>query len=125
MKAVCAGVAAIVLGTALSAQENSVSCRVLNNDGVEKIQCTLWTSDREEAREGYFYWHSEAHPQDDREHAITIPPKNRSIYDYRLLRGRAQGKWTVTVTMTEGDGKVKETSCSFSLKDTTIVDKKK
>lgn len=104
------------------AQEPSLTCDVVN-DGTEKIQCTFVTPRKNEARETTFYWHSESHPQDDRERIITLPAGHGSVYDYRYLRGRAQGTWTVTVSITDADGSETEVSHHFTLEDTTIVDR--
>jgi hypothetical protein len=107
--------------SAAFAQEPSLSCDVVN-DGVEKIQCTFTAPRKNEERETTFYWHSESHPQDDREHTIILPAGHGSVYDYRYLRGRAQGIWTVTVTLTHSDGSETEVSHHFTLEDTNIVD---
>ncbi|MHC3993235.1 hypothetical protein ACXWTF_00240 [Thiomicrolovo sp. ZZH C-3] len=103
----------------LSAREDSVHCNVLDN-GVEKIQCTFVTPRKDWEREVVFYWHSDTFPQDDREHTIALPARNGSVYDYRYLRGRAQGVWTVTVTMIEEDGSEREVSRRFSLEGGSV-----
>ena len=119
-KAIATGVL-LLFTTAVFAQESSVHCGVFD-DGIEKIQCTLVTPRKNEARSATFYWHSEAYPQDDRERELTLPANHGSVYDYRYLRGRAEGSWTVTVTLTGADGKETETSSLFSLENGTIVD---
>jgi len=114
------GALSLLFTAVLYAQDTSVSCEILD-DGVEKIQCKLVTPREEAARETMFEWHSETFPQDDRERSLTLPAGHGSIYDYRYLRGRAQGAWTVTVSLTEADGTKTETSCHFQLEEGKIV----
>jgi len=116
------GAGALMLYTAAAlAQEPSVLCEVLD-DGIEKIQCTFVAPRKNEERTAAFYWHSEAYPQDDRERELSLPANHGSVYDYRYLRGRAEGSWTVTVTLTDAEGNTTETSCLFSLEDGKIID---
>ena len=119
-KVVGISVLTLVFATAVVAGESSVTCEILD-DGTEKIQCTLVTPRKNEARETTFYWHSEAYPQDDRERQLSLPANHGSVYDYRYLRGRAQGDWKITVTLTDADGSETETTCRFQLQDDKIV----
>lgn len=102
------------------ADENGILCEVID-DGNEKIQCTFSTTRKESDRQTTFYWHSETHPQDDRERSILLPALHGSVYDYRYLRGRAQGSWIVTVTLTDAEGTETEFSHAFTLEDGAIV----
>jgi len=105
----------------LSARENMLNCEVLD-DGAEKIQCTFVTPRNNNDREAVFYWYSDAFPQDDREHMIVLRASNGSVYDYRFLRGRAEGMWTVTVTLTDTDGSEREVSHRFTLEGGALVE---
>ena len=120
MSRMIAGGALMFLAAAAFAQEPSVLCEVLD-DGIEKIQCTFVTPRKNEERTATFYWHSEAYPQDDRERELSLPANHGSVYDYRYLRGRAEGGWSVTVTLTDAEGEETETSCLFSLENGKIV----
>jgi hypothetical protein len=110
----------MLFATAMLARESTVQCKILD-DGIEKIQCTLVTPRKNETRSATFYWHSETFPQDDRERDLSLPANHGSVYDYRYLRGRAEGAWTVTVTVTDADGKETEASYPFSLENGEIV----
>lgn len=114
------GAFSLLFTAALYAQDTTVSCEILD-DGVEKIQCKLVTLRQDVARDAMFVWHSDAFPQDDRERSLTLPANHGSIYDYRYLRGRAQGAWTITVTLTEADGTETEASCQFKLEEDKMV----
>jgi len=118
-KFIAAGVL-MLFATSVFAQKSSVQCEVLD-DGIEKILCTLVTPRKNETRSATFYWHSEAYPQDDRERELSLPSNHGSVYDYRYLRGRAEGNWKVTVTLTDADGKETEASCLFSLENGKII----
>ena len=120
MSRMIAGGALMFLAAAAFAQEPSVLCEVLD-DGIEKIQCTFVTPRKNEERTATFYWHSEAYPQDDRERELSLPANHGSVYDYRYLRGRAEGGWSVTVTLTDAEGEETEASCLFSLENGKIV----
>jgi len=110
----------LCLAVSLSAQDSTLTCEVVD-DGVEQIKCTFATPRKNETREISFYWHSDMHPQDDRERDIVLPANHGSVYDYRYLRGRAQGAWTVTVTLTDTDGREHEVVHAFMLEDDHIV----
>lgn len=122
-KFAAAGMFSLGLAVFGFADESSLVCEVID-DGIEKIQCTFVTPRKNEARETTFYWHSESFPQDDRERSITLPANHGSVYDYRFLRGRAQGIWNVTVTLTDTDGSVSERSHHFLLEDNRIVNER-
>lgn len=117
---IATGALALLAVTSVPVIASTLTCSVLD-DGVEKIQCKLVTPRKNEAREADFIWHSEAFPQDDRERLLTLPANHGSVYDYRFLRGRAAGMWTVTVTLTEADGNQTDTSCQFKLEDDNIT----
>ena len=117
-KIVAAGVGMLFAVSAF-AQESSVQCEVFD-DGVEKIQCTFMTPREDVERTVTFQWHSDAFPQDDRERELSLPATHGSVYDYRYLRGRAEGSWNVTVTMTDPDGNETEASCTFVLENGKI-----
>jgi hypothetical protein len=123
-KLVGASVGMLLVAFTVFAQESTLSCEVVD-DGIEKIKCTFVTSRKDETREAVFHWHSESHPQDDRERNVDLPPNHGSVYDYRYLRGRAQGIWTVEVTLTDGEGKAFDTSHRFLLEDNRIVNEHK
>jgi hypothetical protein len=117
---VATGLLAALTAASAIARESALMCSVLN-DEVEKIQCKFVTPRKNESREADFIWHSDDFPQDDRERLLPLPANHGSVYDYRFLRGRAQGIWTVTVTLTEADGKQTDTSCRFRLEDDNIT----
>lgn len=110
----------LLLSGTVFAKEDSLSCKVID-DGIEKIQCTFVTTRKDTARETLFHWHSESHPQDDRERTIMLPANHGSVYDYRYLRGRAQGIWRVTVILTESGGHETSVSHHFLLEGSRIV----
>ena len=119
-KVVGTGAMTLLFAVAAFAQDAAVTCEALD-DGIEKIRCTLAVARMDEAREATFYWHSDAFPQDDRERTLSLPANHGSVYDYRYLRGRAQGIWTVTVTLTGQDGTETEASCRFRLDDGEVI----
>ena len=124
LKRLTAGLAvSLCMAGTLFAQKGTLSCEVEDN-GVEKIVCTFATPRNSAVKEATFYWQSEKYPQDDRVHDVLLPVAHGSFYDYRYLRGRAQGIWTVTVTWKDRKGGEHEASCRFSLDGVAIVDAK-
>lgn len=83
--------------------ESRVQCQI-TDDEIEKLVCVFETSRKGEDRNVVFHWHSDAYPQDDRERKVALEAYHASVYDYRYLWGRAQGVWTLTVTLEGGDG---------------------
>lgn len=114
----------LLLVTSVLAQNSAVSCETLD-DGIEKIKCTFVTQRKNIQREVTFQWHSESHPQDDRERSIALPANHGSVYDYRYLRGRAPGIWNVSVTLTDADGNEETVSHHFLLEDNKIINEAK
>lgn len=110
----------LFLARAVFAQESTLSCETID-DGIEKIQCTFVTQRKNVERNVEFHWHSESHPQDDRERFIILPVNHGSVYDYRYLRGRAPGIWRVSVTLTDADGTEISVSNHFLLEKNKIV----
>ena len=64
----------------------------------ERIYCKYFIdrSDNEKGKKVLFYWHSPS-GKDDRKRVFEIPPYYGSVYDYRYLPGRENGKWIVEV----------------------------
>jgi len=73
----------------------TVQCKIKN----ERIYCTyhLDRSDNQNGKSVEFHWISPLSPKDDRISHFDIPPRYGSVYDYRFLPGRVQGKWHVKV----------------------------
>lgn len=117
-------VTSLFLVQTVFAQQSSLSCETID-DGIEKIQCTFVTQRKKSEREVQFNWHSESHPQDDRERSIVLPANHGSVYDYRYLRGRAPGIWRVSVTLTNNDGTETSVSHHFLLEDNKIINEAK
>gem|GEM_PF-460177 len=109
----------LVFAVSLRAQD-SIVCDI-RDDGIEKLVCTFKTKRKNVPRSATFFWHSETHPQDDRERTIELPANHGSVYDYRYLRGRAQGVWTLTVRLEDSDGSVTETEHHFLLENEQLV----
>jgi len=94
-----------------------VECRVIETK-IEKLVCTYETTRVDFDRSVTFLWHSLEHPQDDRERTITLKASHGSVYDYRFLRGRAQGSWEVSVRV---DGSYEPSALhEFTLQDTNL-----
>jgi len=74
----------------------TVQCKIENG----RIYCTyhLDRSDNQNGKSVEFHWISPTSPKDDRIRHFNIPPLYGSIYDYRFLTGRTEGKWRVKVT---------------------------
>lgn len=81
---------------------------------IEKIRCTLKLDRRAYDRKVTFHWHSVNTPQDDREYRTILEGGHGSVYDYRFLRGRAQGLWEVTASI-HHDENVEEVIHQFFL----------
>ncbi|WP_281951733.1 hypothetical protein [Nitrosophilus kaiyonis] len=64
----------------------------------ERIYCKYFIdrSDNENGKRVLFHWHSPS-GKDDRKRVFEIPPYYGSVYDYRYLPGRENGKWIVEV----------------------------
>lgn len=103
----------IIFLSTLSA--TTLECRPVK-EKIEKLVCWLETTRLPAKRTVHFRWHSVTTPQDDREYSVSLPAHHGSVYDYRLLRGRAQGLWEITVRI---DG-VDEAHHQFYLKDDVI-----
>ncbi len=73
----------------------SVQCEIENG----RIYCKYFLdrSDNQNGKEVEFHWISPQTPQDDRIRHFQIPPQHGSVYDYRFLPGRAEGRWHVKV----------------------------
>lgn len=117
-----AGLFCFAIGLLPCAAEDRLYCEV-QNDSIEKIICTFETLRKDEKREVTFFWHSETQPQDDRERTVALEANHGSVYDYRFLRGRAEGIWNVTATLTGSDG-VTETEHNFLLSDNQLIGEK-
>jgi len=114
----------VLLGAGISgsvALADSIGCHV-QNDAIEKIVCTYKTARKNVDRNVTFLWHSRSYPQDDRERTIVLPALHGSVYDYRYLRGRAQGVWKVVATLEEPDGSTKETEHHFLLENDRLIE---
>ena len=111
------------MGSAFYLYADTIQCEVID-DGIEKIKCTFKTKRKAQERTTTFYWHSESHPQDDRERTIDLPANHGSVYDYRYLRGRAPGIWHVTVSLEGANGSTTETEHYFLLEDNKIINQK-
>lgn len=74
----------------------SVQCEIENG----RIYCKYFLdrSDNQNGKEVEFHWVSPKSPLDDRIRHFTVPPLHGSVYDYRFLPGRIEGKWVVRVT---------------------------
>jgi len=97
-------VAIMLLPFSLISAQNDVKleCGILNEE-VEKILCRVEVIRVDYDRKVKFLWHSSSYPQDDRERTIVLSAGHGSVYDYRFLRGRAQGEWIVTSTVNNID----------------------
>lgn len=106
----------------IHANESSVTCSVVD-DGIEKIKCTLQTARQNVDRQTTFQWHSQRHPQDDRERMVILPSGHGSVYDYRFLRGRAEGIWEVRVSVLRVDGTENIVEHHFLLENGTVINR--
>jgi hypothetical protein len=109
-----------MLAAIATVHAGQIHCEVRSN-GIEKLVCTFETARKNVDRNVTFLWHSESHPQDDRERTINFPAHHGSVYDYRYLRGRAQGVWTVTVTLEGPEGETEETEHHFLLENDQLI----
>ena len=112
-----------MVGVAVIGRADTIQCEILD-DGIEKIKCTFETKRKAQERAVTFYWHSESHPQDDRERRIALPANHGSVYDYRYLRGRAPGIWRVSVVLESPHSAQTETEHYFLLEDNKIINQK-
>jgi hypothetical protein len=83
-------------------KEARLLCSIVDEE-IEKILCKVELLRVDYDREVKFLWHSVSYPQDDRERTIVLSAGHGSVYDYRFLRGRAQGEWVVTSTINNVD----------------------
>ncbi len=113
----------LLTGIVFPVLADTIRCEVID-DGIEKIKCIFETKRKAEERTTTFLWHSESHPQDDRERTIDLPANHGSVYDYRYLRGRAPGIWRVSVTLTSENGTLSRTEHYFLLEDNKIINQK-
>ena len=90
----------LLFSSLLIANENkpTVECMVVRND-IEKIVCKVEVERADYDRAVTFVWHTKKYPQDDRERTVVLNANHISVYDYRFLRGRAQGTWNVSITL--------------------------
>ncbi len=87
---------------------------------VEKILCKLEVRGEPYERQVTFFWHSHRYPQDDREHTNVLKPYYASVYDYRFLRGRAQGIWSVRASV-EDNRTIEIAKVEFILKGSELI----
>ena len=73
----------------------SVQCEIENG----RIYCKYFLdrSDNQNGKEVEFHWISPKSPEDDRIRHFRVPPLHGSVYDYRFLPGRMEGRWHVKV----------------------------
>ncbi len=73
----------------------SVQCEIENG----RIYCKYFLdrSDNQNGKEVEFHWISPQSPKDDRIRHFRVPPQHGSVYDYRFLPGRTEGRWRVKV----------------------------
>ncbi len=73
---------------------NQIICRIEE----QRVLC-IYFIDRSDNAHGLsvrFIWHS-PDGKDDRIQLFHVPPYHGSVYDYRFLPGREQGRWIVEV----------------------------
>jgi len=89
---------------------NEVKCKI----EFERIYCKYFIdrSDNENGKKVIFHWYSPS-GNDDRERTFEVPPYYGSVYDYRYLPGRENGKWRVVV---------KDLDSNESVETTFIID---
>jgi len=94
----------LVLSSSLFANESrpSLECTAVSED-IEKIVCKIQVERSDYDRVVTFFWHSKRYPQDDRERTVVLNANHGSVFDYRFLRGRVQGEWSVAVTVDDTD----------------------
>lgn len=105
--------------TGVSADE--VFCDV-EKGGVNIIKCTYVLERKTYERKVEFEWHSESVPYDDRKRVVVLPAHHGSLYDYRYLEGRAEGKWRVSARLRDGNGSEVLTENFFTLQNGVITD---
>jgi len=88
----------MMLSSSLIAYESDpvIECTVVSED-IEKIVCKVQLERADHDRVVTFFWHSKRYPQDDRDRSVVLNANHGSVYDYRFLRGRVQGEWSVSV----------------------------
>ncbi len=111
----------ILLPFSLFSDQNEIKlhCEVVSEE-VEKILCKLEVSREPFERQVTFFWHSHRYPQDDREHTSILKPYYASVYDYRFLRGRAQGTWSVRASV-EDNRTIEVAKVEFILKGSELI----
>ena len=82
----------------------ALECTIVMDD-IEKVVCTVHIDRTDYDRNVTFFWHSRRYAQDDRERTVVLRAQHSSVYDYRFLRGRAQGEWSVSATVDAIDSK--------------------
>ncbi len=81
----------------------------------QKIICTYFIdrSDNVNGLKVRFFWRS-PNGRDNRIKKFKVPPYHGSVYDYRFLPGRVQGRWKVVVTELESN---KSASAYFDINE--------
>ncbi|OQX59929.1 MAG: hypothetical protein B5M52_01855 [Helicobacteraceae bacterium 4484_230] len=102
IKIVLIAMSLLPLSLASAQKEARLVCSIVNEE-IEKILCKVELPRVDYDREVKFLWHSSSYPQDDRERTIILSAGHSSVYDYRFLRGRAQGEWVVKSTVNNID----------------------
>jgi hypothetical protein len=107
----------VIFGLHLVAAD--VQCRIEN----ERIYCiySLDRSDNQNGKNVKFHWISPASSEDDRIRHFQIPPRYGSVYDYRFLPGRAEGRWHVKVIDLETNETV-ETTFDINVTDNSMFE---
>jgi len=100
---------------------DEMRCSV-EKDGVEVIKCTYVCERKAYERVIEFEWHSELVPYDDRKRSIVLPARHGSLYDYRYLEGRAEGKWRVSARVRDLNGSEAVTENYFTLRGGSLYD---
>jgi len=97
-----------------SESDTELSCTVVSED-IEKIVCKVQVDRADYDRDVTFFWHAKRYPQDDRERTVVLNANHGSVYDYRFLRGRVQGEWSVMAIIDE-----QKVEVSFVLESNTL-----
>lgn len=100
---------------------DEVQCSV-EKDSVKIIKCTYVSERMDHERVIEFEWHSERVPYDDRKRSIVLPARHGSLYDFRYLEGRAEGKWRVSARVRDLNGSEEVTESSFTLRGGSLYD---